>query len=238
MYLHGYMECDYMAIRRSGSADRHNTKEVSVAITQTEEQGASPGDGSAAGMIAWLGWVIDKNEMVDATAGALRTGCQKVLAVEDDWNSLDVRGMDVDSIVTRFRNKHRGDMKTSTLDAYEQRLRQSVDMYVKWLNDDPTWKPAQRRRATKAANGNGTTPGAAVKVKQQEQAKVDPPPQPGMITYPFPIRPGMQGKITLPENLSMREAKRIAAFVSTLAFEDEPEPMKALPAGQWGSGDE
>ncbi len=209
-----------------------------MAITQTEEQGASPGDGTAAGMIAWLGWVIEKNEMVDTTAGALRTGCQKVLAVEDDWNSLDTRTMDVDSIVSRFRNKHRGDMKTSTLDAYEQRLRQSVDMYVKWLNDDPTWKPAQRRRAPKpVANGNGASAAPKPSVQQQEPPKVDLPPQPGMITYPFPIRPGMQGKIMLPEDLTMREAKRIAAFVSTLAFEDEPEPPKALPAGQW-TGDE
>ena len=212
-----------------------------MAITQTEEQGASPGDGTAAGMIAWLGWVIDKNEMVDTTASALRTGCQKVLAVEDDWNALQVKTMDVDSIVSRFRNKHRGDMKTSTLDAYEQRLRQSVDMYVKWLNDDPSWKPAQRRRTVKAAStGNGGSTATAVKPKQQVQdpPKVDTPHAPGMITYPFPIRPGMQGKITLPEDLSMREAKRIAAFVSTLAFEDEPEPMRALPAGQWTGDDE
>jgi hypothetical protein len=52
-----------------------------------------------------------------------------------------------------------------------------------------------------------------------------------MIKYPFPIRPGLQGTITLPEDLSMREAKRIAAFVSTLAIEDEPaaEQMRALP---------
>lgn len=214
-----------------------------MGIAQTEEQGASPGDGTAAGMIAWLGWVIDKNEMVDSTASALRTGCQKVLAVEDDWGLVDVRTMDVDAIVNRFRNKHRGDMKTSTLDAYEQRLRQSVDMYVKWLNDDPTWKPAQRRRTPKAAPSNGGSHTVSTAPKKalpphQEPPKVDLPPQPGMITYPFPIRPGMQGRIMLPEDLTMREAKRIAAFVSTLAFEDEPDPPKALPAGQWTSDEE
>jgi hypothetical protein len=41
-----------------------------------------------------------------------------------------------------------------------------------------------------------------------------------MITYPFPIRPGMQGKITLPEDLTRREVQRIAAFVGTLATDD------------------
>ena len=40
-------------------------------------------------------------------------------------------------------------------------------------------------------------------------------------TYPFPIRAGLQGRITLPENLTRREADRISAFIKTLAMEDE-----------------
>ena len=61
--------------------------------------------------------------------------------------------------------------------------------------------------------------------------------QPGMIKYPFPIRPGLQGTVTLPEDLTIREARRVAAFVATLALEDEPEPMRALPPGQWNQSD-
>ena len=40
--------------------------------------------------------------------------------------------------------------------------------------------------------------------------------RPTLITYPFPLRGGLQVKITLPEDLTEREARRIAAFVVTL----------------------
>jgi hypothetical protein len=53
--------------------------------------------------------------------------------------------------------------------------------------------------------------------------------RPSMITYPFPIRPGLQGTITLPENLSQREAKRIFAFVAALVSEEEEQ---ATPQGE------
>jgi len=49
-----------------------------------------------------------------------------------------------------------------------------------------------------------------------------------MITYPFPIRPGLRGSIQLPEDLTAREASRIAAFIATLAVEEEPEPVAPL----------
>ena len=202
-----------------------------MTLTETEEGRAAPGDGTGAGMIEWLGWTIKKNEMVDATASALRTASQKVLAVEEDWATTEVKSLDLDSIVSRFRIKHRGDMKDQTLNTYEQRFRQTVDMYGKWLAGEP-WQPATRKRTPRATTPSNNGSASSTQMSTvQEQPKVEQPPQPGMITYPFPIRPGMQGKITLPENLSVREAKRIAAFINTLAFEDEPEPQKALTAG-------
>lgn len=200
-----------------------------MTTTETEEKNAAPGDGTGAGMIEWLGWTIQKNEMVDATASALRTACQKVLAVEDGWTSMDMKTLDIESTASRFRIKHRGDMKDQTLNTYEQRFRQTVDMYGKWLAGDQTWKPTQRKRTVRQTLPNGstfTTPTPATPtVTEPAPPKVDLPPQPGMITYPFPIRPGMQGQITLPEDLSVKESKRIAAFISALAFEDEAQPL-------------
>jgi hypothetical protein len=199
-----------------------------------EETGPSAKDGTGAGLIEFLNWTITHHELVETTASALRTGCQKVLSVEDDPDGVDLRSADLDSIIGRFKTKHRMDMKDRTREQYEQRFRQSVEMYIKWLDNDPTWKPAQRKRPV---GGNGTTPKTAKDTTQSESPSAPPrveQHQPGMITYPFPIRPGLQGKISLPEDLTMREAKRIAAFVSTLALEeDEPstEPIRAITAG-------
>lgn len=205
----------------------------------TMAEGTTPSvtNGSGAGLIGFLNWTIQKSELVDATASALRTGCLKVLAVEDNWEDIDLRTANLDNIISRFKNKHRMDMKDRTREQYEQRLRQSVEMYLKWLDDDPTWKPAQRKKAS--LNGGTVTQNAAVapvpaEVRAEMPSRQEPP-KPGMIVYPFPIRPGLRGKIELPENLTMKEAKRIAAFISTLAVEDEPEPLaiEARKSDSW-----
>lgn len=185
-------------------------------------------DGSGAALIGFLNWTIEKNELVEATASALRTGCMKVLAVEDGWERLDLRSADLDSIVGRFKNKHRLDMKDRTREQYEQRFRQSVDMFLKWLAEDPTWKPAQRRRPSQG-NGANAKPAQVTPTPPAPTAQTPVSSQSGMITYPFPIRPGLRGTIQLPEDLTAREAQRIAAFIATLAVEEEHDAV-ALPA--------
>jgi hypothetical protein len=141
---------------------------MSVALTEMEES-ANPSAGTGAGMIAFLNFLIRKNEMVEATAVALRTGCRKVLDTEDDWANVDIRTLDVDGLITRFRNKSRGDLAERSVSNYEQRFRSTVEMYRKWLEDDPSWRPSTRTRSTAAAakrTGSGTngTKQAAEKV--------------------------------------------------------------------------
>jgi hypothetical protein len=199
-------------------------------------EGAEPrtADGTGGGLIAFLNWTMAKNELVEATASALRTGCQKVLSVEDDPESLDLRDVDIDNLIARFRNKHRLDMRDRTLDQYEQRFRQSVEMYLRWLDNDPAWKPAQRKKPV-AVNGGGKSPAApsanATSPRSNREPEVSVSPAlDSLIEYPFPIRPGLRGRITLPEDLTLKEAHRIANFVASLAFEEQAEmPPNAPP---------
>ncbi len=193
---------------------------------EAESPGAQPGDGTAAGMIAWLGWTISSGELVEATASALRTGCLKVLAVESDPTSVDIKNADIDNIVLRFRNKLRGSMKDQTINTYDQRFRQTVDMYCKWLADDQSWRPATRNRGTgtsvaRKAEKRAVPAPAVPKPEVGASGASEAPTGPHLLQYPFPIRPGVQGKITLPEDLTAKEARRIANFVASLAIEEE-----------------
>jgi hypothetical protein len=201
--------------------------------------GVSPNSGTGAGLIAFLAYLIKRNEMVEATASALRTGCRKVLTVESDLNAVDIKSGDLDDLVRRFRHKYRGDIKDRSLDTYEQRFRQSADMYRKWLNEED-WRPnsARRRQAPNGAtsksspsqtNSAGQVADTTNRPSDHSDPGHDRPPHPGMITYPFPIRAGLQGKITLPEDLTRREAKRIAAFVAALVSDEEDDGT--LPNG-------
>ncbi len=203
----------------------------------------SPNEGTGAGMIAFLDHLIKRNEVPKETGVALRTGCRRVLEVEDDPGAVDIQALDVDGILQRYRNKYRGEVAERTLNNYDQRFRSTVEMYRKWLVDDPSWRPRSRSGsnksaatpATKATNRtraprSGHVEEATLGHKEPEaQLPRSEVPRQGMITYPFPIRPGVQGSITLPDDLTPREAKRISAFITTLAFEeDEPQPVERL----------
>ena len=42
-----------------------------------------------------------------------------------------------------------------------------------------------------------------------------------LIEYPFPLRPGVRAVLTLPEDLTETEAKRLVRFVESLAVPDQ-----------------
>jgi hypothetical protein len=113
-------------------------------------------------------------------------------------------------------------MKDQSVDVYESRFRSCIEMYIKWLNDEKDWMPAtSRARKSVSSGGAAKRQGAPVAPLRAPDATEEAPSGPGVITYPFPIRAGVQGKITLPEDLTRREADRISAFIKTLAIEDE-----------------
>ena len=191
------------------------------------------GSGTGAGLLAFLDWTIEKNELNKATGSALKTGAKKVLSVEDDPMAVDLRTLDVENFLVRFTNKTRGEFKDKSQDVYRQRFRQSVGMYLTWL-DGGEWRPA-RLRPTGSVGGNGNGSAAAPRQRTQTPATptttaasppIDTPrspaPSAGLIEYPFPLRPGLRARLMLPEDLSVAEADRIAAFIHALAFDTPP----------------
>jgi len=199
-----------------------------MAMTVTDTDAAGPGSGTGEGLIAFLDYLIKKNEMVESTASALRTGCRKVLQIEADWQDADIRTLDVEGLLLRFRNKYRGDLAERSISNYDQRFRSTVEMYRKWLANDATWRPRPRSgmgagspsrstalRATKAADQPEALPASGSSV---EAAAL--PAGTTMVTYPLPLRPGVHVRLFLPEDLTPKEAQRVSTFVSALAFEE------------------
>jgi hypothetical protein len=194
-----------------------------MSITPAED-GPNPGSGTAQGLVDFLHWVSDHHYMNATTASGLRTGVKKVLEVEPDLDAVDIRHADIDDILNRFHNRSRGKMKDRSLEVYESRFRSSIDMYLKWLDKDKDWQPAAGR--TRKPTSTATKHDVNEKhTSTDPEGEGDTTPSarsgPGTITYPFPVRAGLQGKITLPEDLTPREAERISAFIKTLAMEDE-----------------
>ena len=49
-------------------------------------------------------WAADKGVMNRNTAAGMRSACNQVLSVQDDWENLDVNTLDIEATLTRFQN--------------------------------------------------------------------------------------------------------------------------------------
>jgi hypothetical protein len=186
-------------------------------------------------MIAFFNWAIKQHELVENTAVALRTGAKRVLETDEAFFAADMRTLEIEDAIRRYRIKSKGspDFKEASVEEYARRFKQSVEMYVKWLNDDPTWRPPARKAASaKAPAKNGGSakaaqPTATVPVVVPSQTSAldgaaveHMPPSVEMVKYPFLVRPGLRVHVELPADLTAKEAERVAKFVASLAFEE------------------
>ena len=190
--------------------------------------------GSGQGLVEFLTYASRKGLLNKNTAGALRAAAREVLTVEnEDLSSVDVRQLDIEDLARRFANVRSGKFTPQSLEAYQSRFRKSVEMYLRFLDNPAGWRPDIRTRASgekrsrgTSENGSGGT-GTGAGTAQDSGAPLPPPASSGLIQYPFPIREGVIANLTLPLDLRKAEAKRLAAFLDSLAVEE----LRALPPG-------
>lgn len=179
--------------------------------------------GTGAGLLYFLDLMIKRNEVNKSTGGALRTASRKYLELEDDPDGVDLRGIDHESMNRRFVNRHRVELNEKSLDTYAHRFRHAREMYLNFL-DGKEWNIIKRRVAGAKTRTNGTKPTTKTETSPVDESRTDTAasPSPGMTTFPIPLRPGVMGKLILPDDLTQKEAKKVMAIVTALAVEEQP----------------
>jgi hypothetical protein len=195
--------------------------------------------GRGAGLVEFLEYVSDKGLMNPSTAKAYRAAVREVLsAVEgDEWPSFDLQTADVDDLLHRFQVKAGMRYTPRSLSTYRSRFRSGVSMYLTYMEDPGGWRPPRPQspkvtatlgspRRTRPTDTPEPVPtDATIKVHSIGPAPGGPH---DMVSYPFPIRREdgvVMATLTLPTDLTMKEAERISAHLKTLAI---PEQL-ALP---------
>ncbi|SDJ01103.1 hypothetical protein SAMN05444157_1267 [Frankineae bacterium MT45] len=191
---------------------------------------ALPAEGTAAHFLTFLDWAEKKGELPSTTVQNWRNASNKVLEVEADWQNLDVVKFDLDAHLARFQTLKRTAYTEGSMSAYKNRTKAAIESYRRWLaNPGSTdWKPKAGTPRT-AKNGDAKvskkSPGTLTdsEPKQGANASVGhvPPLRASLIEYPFPLRPGVQARIVLPEDLTEKESKRVSRFVESLAFTEQ-----------------
>ncbi len=162
-------------------------------------------------------WAAEKGIMNRHTAAGLRGACTQVLGALGEWESVDIKGLDVEDALMRFQNLKKKDFKPAVLETYKRRFRHAMSSYLSYLEDPGGWKPRAVDRPVSGERSNGGDhPPESSRLARHEM------PQVGLVEYPFPLREGQIARLTLPRDLKTSEVKRLAAFMSTLAVDFDP----------------
>jgi len=188
-------------------------------------------DTSGKALVEFYGYAADKGLMNGNTAGALRSACKEVLTAVDseNWESVDVAGIDVEEYATRFERLRMSKFKPASLGVYKARWKNAVGMFLQYQANPSGWRYKAERPAAARKQASGTRAGNASGARPTGGGSFTPPPRPaagGLITYPYPVREGVIIQLQLPADLSKNEARRLSAFLDSLALEEQ----RALPA--------
>lgn len=195
------------------------------------------GNGKTKNAIEYLDNLVEKGKATRGSITPLKIAFTKVVQTVDGdtWEDTEVKTIDVDDYMARFTNLTMGKYSSDSLTAYKSRVNKVVKWYLQFLNK-PGWTPdmQSRNRTTKVA----VKPIDIQKLKSTEASQAAAPSidvaqsMPAVagsahrILYPYPLTNGQLVHISLPLKLSKKDARRIGAFIESIAI-DEIEDKEA-----------
>ncbi len=107
-----------------------------------DQPASAPQRGTGLAFVKHWDWVAEKGLMPAATARAIRASVSQILKIDDNWESIDVTRVDVDSLIARFRNLSK--LAPGSLATYESRFRSGLESYVSYLNNPASYPNPER----------------------------------------------------------------------------------------------
>ena len=164
-------------------------------------------------------WAAKKGLMNRNTSSALRAACSQVLGVLDDWETVDINELDIDSVINRFENLRGRDFKTQTLAAYGIRFRRAVQSFQEYIRNPSSWSPTKSSTTSSGRSRKKSEPKPPEtedRAGDEGNAIVEPT---GLVKYPFPLRQDTIAILHLPNDLTFGEVERLNTFMQALVVE-------------------
>jgi hypothetical protein len=192
-------------------------------LVMNDQPVSAPQRGTGLAFVRHWDWVAEKGLMAPASARAIRAAVSQILKIEDNWESVDMRSLDIDGLFARFRNLSK--IAPGSLAAYESRFRSGLQSYLAYLDNPTSYQPKTRRAAPR---DDKTTPASkrksSVDVASTSVGSTIPTPitssSAKLVVYPFPVRPGVFAELKLPADLTVDEALRLSAFLKAVALSE------------------
>ena len=202
---------------------------------------ASEPDYSRAALARFIDFVVDKNLVHPATAQGWRVATTKVLEELPEDGRADVRKLDVEGTFRMFLNRNPGRLSPASVGEYRRRVGRAIEEFVRWVEDPGSYAfrgalRASRSEARRRLEPARTGQDAAVSPSrpQSNAAAGAPAGPPGLgegIALQYPLRPDLLAHVVVPRDLTVEEARRMGAFLVTLAVDFRPSASLAEELG-------
>ena len=185
-------------------------------------------------------FAANKGLIAQSTSRMWRAAVNAIL--EDVADDFDVRSVDLDAELAKYHNRHPNSLSPETLRRYRGWADTAIGAFVAYTEDPVSYRPKSR-----ASKGRGSSEAGNLskpeKPKTTRAAKQPALEQGGMNTAPqfaeqsahahtqvasslslqFPIRADFRAQVVIPADITLNEAKRLGAFLLTLAQDYTPD---------------
>lgn len=184
---------------------------------------AEPDYGKKA-LLAFADMLASKGLASTNTARGYKVAAAKII----DDEVTDVRTVEIPLAVKRYHNKNPGRLSPATLGEYENRVGSLIREFVKFHDDPQAYagigrgtptNPSKERSKKAPAPISSPEPAA----ESSMPPKTAPSASRGGLSLEFPLRADFLAQVIVPRDMKAEEARRLCAFVKTLAIDFSPE---------------
>ncbi|HYS40987.1 MAG TPA: hypothetical protein VEO01_35690 [Pseudonocardiaceae bacterium] len=144
------------------------------------------------------------------TAGSYRNACEAVQSVSPNWQAQDVRRLDIDGAVARFKEVAGDQFSDATIRTYESNFRRAVPSFLSYLRSPDDWAPPVRsRRSTTLALDAMRVGRSSDGSGDQQTGDAQSPP----IDLPIPLTDGRTARLTLPGGLTKDDVQLLRDII-------------------------
>jgi len=175
-------------------------------------------DFSRQAFLEFFDYVSKKGLMNPTTARARKAAAKAVLGILDEEEAADIRGLDVDELMTRFSNINSSDFTPGSLTTYKSRLSKGLSDFLRFKENPLSFKPNINSRPPRSANGASKSPKPVDRAPSSPRSDVaqDSASTQGLV-FPIPLRPDVTVQVAgIPSDLTPTEAKKITAVIMAL----------------------
>ncbi|MDQ3138007.1 MAG: hypothetical protein M3Q93_10540 [Gemmatimonadota bacterium] len=191
----------------------------------------SQADYSRAALARFVEFVVGKNLVNPATAQGWRVATTKVLEGIPAEGAADVRRIDVEATFRAFLHRSPGRLAPASVGEYRRRVARAIEEFVRWVEDPGGYafrgayrpgKAESRRPGRSIAEAPDTPPRPADGLPPRRTSSVANGARDMGIALDYPLRPDLLAQVIVPRDLTVEEARRMGAFLVTLAVDFRP----------------